>query len=201
MNFSEQLHLPFISQTSSSGDRNFDIYSRLLAKRIIFLRGEATEEIANSVVAQMLFIDACEDPERDIFLYINCSDGSATAALTIYDTMTQLRADICTVCIGTAKGMGAFLLSSGTKGKRSALPNAQIAIAQPLGHAQGKASDIEATAKEILSLREIVNNILATNTGQSIEQIKLDTERDFYLSAEAARDYGLIDNIVQKIPA
>lgn len=147
----------------------------------------------------MLFLDA-EDPERDIFLYINSSDGSASAALTIYDTMNQIRADICTVCIGTAKGIGTLLLSSGTKGKRSALPNTRIAIAKPLANIQEKASDIQVAAREIVHLREIVNSILAANTGKSIQQIKLDAEREFYLSAEAAKDYGLIDNILQKTP-
>jgi ATP-dependent Clp protease protease subunit len=196
MNFSEQPNTPFIPQISEYGERYFDIYSRLLATRVLFLRGEITEEIANLTVAQMLFLDA-EDPGRDIFLYINSSDGSATAALAIYDTMTQVRSDICTVCIGTAKGMGAFLLSSGTKGKRSALPNARIAIAQPLGNTQGTASDIEVAAREILHLRETVHTILAVNTGQSLEQIKFDSERDFYLNAEAAKAYGLIDNIIQ----
>jgi ATP-dependent Clp protease protease subunit len=196
MNFSEQPNTPFIPQISEYGERYFDIYSRLLATRVLFLRGEITEEIANLTVAQMLFLDA-EDPGRDIFLYINSSDGSATAALAIYDTMTQVRSDICTVCIGTAKGMGAFLLSSGTKGKRSALPNARIAIAQPLGNTQGTASDIEVAAREILHLRETVHTILAANTGQSLEQIKFDSERDFYLNAEAAKAYGLIDNIIQ----
>lgn len=199
MNFPEQTNLPFSPQSSSSGDYIFDIYSRLLAKRIIFLRGELTEEIANLIVAQMLFIDA-EDPGQDMFLYIDSSDGSASAALTIYDTMNQIRADICTVCIGTAKGIGALLLSSGTKGKRSALPNARIAIAKPLGNTQGTASNIEVATKEVLHLREIVNSILAANTGKSIQQIKLDAEREFYLSAETAKDYGLIDNILQKTP-
>lgn len=198
MSFSKQSNIPFVSQFSAYGESSFDIYSRLLATRAIFLRSEITEEIANSIVAQMLFLDT-EDSGRDIFLYINSSGGSVTAALTIYDTMTQIQADICTVCIGTAKGMAALLLSSGTKGKRSALPNARIAIAQPLGNIQGKTSDIEVAAREIARLRATVNSILATNTARSIEQIKLDTERDFYLDAEAAKKYGLIDNIIQKL--
>lgn len=198
MHFSEQQNISFITQTSNFGDISFDIYSPLLAKRVIFLRGDITEEIANSIVAQMLFLDT-EDSERDIFLYINSSGGSATAALTIYDTITQIQADICTVCVGTAKGMAALLLSSGTKGKRSALPNARIAIAQPLGKTQGKVSDIEVAAREIAHLRATVNSILATNTARSIEQIKFDTEREFYLNAEAAKNYGLIDNIIQRL--
>jgi len=198
MIFFEQTNIPFIIQPLS-GEQSFDIYSRLLATRVIFLRGEITEEIANLIVAQMLFLDA-EDPEREIFLYVNSSGGSATAALAIYDTMTQLRADISTVCIGTAKGMGALLLSSGTPGKRVALPNARIAISQPSDNTQGTASDIEVAAREIVHLRETVNSILAANTGKSIQQIKLDTKRDVYLNAEAAKDYGLIDNILQKIP-
>ena len=146
----------------------------------------------------MLFLDT-EDSGRDIFLYINSSGGSVTAALTIYDTMTQIQADICTVCIGTAKGMAALLLSSGTKGKRSALPNARIAIAQPLASTQGKVSDIEVTAREIAHLRATVNSILSINSDRAIEQIKFDTEREFYLNAEAAKEYGLIDNIIQKL--
>ncbi|NHC36613.1 ATP-dependent Clp protease proteolytic subunit [Scytonema millei VB511283] len=198
MSFSERSHI-FFSQTSDGREFDFNIYSTLLAKRVIFLRGEVTEEIANSIVAQMLFLDT-EDAERDIFLYINSSDGLAPAALTIYDTMTQIQADICTVCIGTAKGMATLLLSSGTKGKRSALPNARIAIAQPLGNTQGITNDIEVAAREIAHLRETVNRILAANTGQSIAQIKFDTARDFYLDAEAAKDYGLIDNVIQKTP-
>ncbi|MBD2306075.1 ATP-dependent Clp protease proteolytic subunit [Chroococcidiopsis sp. FACHB-1243] len=200
MSFSEQSSIPFIPQTSGYGESYFDIYSGLLARRVIFLRGDITEEIANSIVVQMLFLDT-EDSGRDIFLYINSLGGSVTAALTVYDTMTQIQADICTVCIGTAKGMAALLLSSGTKGKRSALPNARIAIAQPLGNAQGKISDIEVAAREIVRLRETVDSILATNTTRSIEQIKLDTEREFYLNAEAAKEYGLIDNIIQKLTA
>ncbi|MDV2990914.1 MAG: ATP-dependent Clp protease proteolytic subunit [Chroococcidiopsis sp. SAG 2025] len=200
MSFFERSHISFFSQISDSRELDFDIYSGLLARRVIFLKGDITEEIANSIVAQMLFLDA-EDSGRDIFLYINSSGGSVTAALTIYDTMTQIRADICTVCIGTAKGMAAFLLSSGTKGKRSALPNARIAIAQPLGNIQGPTSDIEVAAREIAHLRETVNRLLAANTGQSIEQIKFDTERDFYLDAEAAKNYGSIDCIIQKNPA
>jgi ATP-dependent Clp protease, protease subunit len=198
MSFPKQSNIPCFSQFSAYGESYFNIYSRLLATRVIFLRGDITEEIANSIVAQMLFLDT-EDSGRDIFLYINSSGGSVTAALTIYDTMTQIQADICTVCIGTAKGMAALLLSSGTKGKRSALPNTRIAIAQPLASTQGKVSDIEVTAREIAHLRETVNSILSINSDRAIEQIKFDTEREFYLNAEAAKEYGLIDNIIQKL--
>ncbi|AFY87110.1 ATP-dependent Clp protease proteolytic subunit [Chroococcidiopsis thermalis] len=198
MSFPKQSNIPFFPQFSAYGESYFNIYSRLLATRVIFLRGDITEEIANSIVAQMLFLDT-EDSGRDIFLYINSSGGSVTAALTIYDTMTQIQADICTVCVGTAKGMAALLLSSGTKGKRSALPNARIAIAQPLASTQGKVSDIEVTAREIAHLRETVNSILSINSDRAIEQIKFDTEREFYLNAEAAKEYGLIDNIIQNL--
>jgi ATP-dependent Clp protease, protease subunit len=198
MSFPKQSNIPFFPQFSAYGESYFNIYSRLLATRVIFLRGDITEEIANSIVAQMLFLDT-EDSGRDIFLYINSSGGSVTAALTIYDTMTQIQADICTVCVGTAKGMAALLLSSGTKGKRSALPNARIAIAQPLASTQGKVSDIEVTAREIAHLRATVNSILSINSDRAIEQIKFDTEREFYLNAEAAKEYGLIDNIIQKL--
>lgn len=200
MNTPTQPSIPIIIQPSEKGDRALDIYSRLLAERIIFLRGEVTDETANLIVAQMLFIDA-EDPERDITLYINSPGGSVTAGMAIYDAMNQIRSDVCTVCIGTAASMGSFLLSSGTKGKRYALPNARIMIHQPSGGAQGKASDIEIQAKEILYFRQLINRILATNTGQSIEKIEMDSERDFFMSAEEAKEYGLIDSIILKTSA
>ncbi|MBD2431561.1 MULTISPECIES: ATP-dependent Clp protease proteolytic subunit [Fischerella] len=200
MKSSSQIGFATIIQPSQQGEMPLDIYSRLLAERIIFIRGELTEEIANLIVAQMLFLDA-KDPEQDITLYINSSGGSLTAALAIYDTMTQLRTDMCTVCIGTAAATAAFLLSSGTKGKRHALPNARITIRQPSGSTEGKATEIEVAAREIVYLRETMNRIIAANTGQPEERIKLDSERDFVMSAEEAKAYGLVDNIIQKTPA
>ncbi|BAZ68877.1 ATP-dependent Clp protease proteolytic subunit ClpP [Fischerella sp. NIES-4106] len=200
MNSSFQIGFATIIQPSQQGEMQFDIYSRLFAERIIFLRGELTEEIANLIVAQMLFLDA-KDPDKDITLYINSSGGSLTAALTIYDTMTQLRTDICTVCIGTAAATAVFLLCSGTKGKRYTLPNARITIRQPSGNAEGKATEIEVAAREIVYLRESMNRIIAANTGQPEQIIKLDSERDFVMSAEEAKAYGLVDNIIQKTPA
>lgn len=199
MNYPTQTNIPIVIQTSAQAEQAFDIYSRLLAERIVFFRGELTDDTANLIVAQLLFLDA-EDSERDIFFYINSPGGSVTAGMAVYDTMQQIRADICTVCLGTAASMGAFLLSSGTKGKRYALPNGRIMIHQPSGGVQGVASDIEVAAKEILHFKEIINTILAANTGQSKEQIELDSERDFFMSAEEAKTYGLIDSIVLKTP-
>lgn len=183
----------------SDKEETFDIYSRLLAERIIFLRGELIEETANLIVAQMLFLDA-EDPEKDITFLINSSGGSIMAAMTIYDTMQQIRPDVCTVCIGTAAAMGAFLLGCGAKGKRYALPNARITLRQPSGNVEGQASDVEVAAREIVYLKDLINEILATNTGKSQEQIDCDTQRDFIMSAQEARAYGLIDKIVTKPP-
>lgn len=177
--------------------QQFDIYSRLLADRIIFLRGELTKEVANLIVAQMLFMDA-EDPDKDITLYINSSGGAFTTVLAIYDAITQIRTDVSTVCIGNATATAAFLLSSGTKGKRYALPNARITIRQAFLSAEGKATDIEVAAKEITYLKESINKILAANTNQSIDKIKLDAERDLVMSAEEAKAYGLIDNIIER---
>lgn len=197
MNSPTQINIPFVIQPSAQGDRALDIYSRLLAERIIFFQGEVTDETANLIVAQMLFLDA-DDSEKDITLYINSPGGSITAGMAIYDTMNQIRTDVSTVCAGIAASMGAFLLSSGTSGKRYALPNARIMIHQPSGGAQGKASDIEIAAKEILYFRERINQILAANTGKSQAQIETDSERDFFMSAEEAKAYGLIDGIVRK---
>jgi ATP-dependent Clp protease, protease subunit len=194
-----QPNIPIIIQPSERGERALDIYSRLLAERIVFLRGEVNEETANLVVAQLLFLDA-EDSERDISLFINSPGGAITAGMAIYDTMNQIRAQVSTVCVGVAASMGAFLLSSGAKGKRYALPNARIMIHQPSGGAEGKATDIEIAAKEILYFRQLINRILAANTGQSIEKIEMDSERDFFMSAEQAKDYGLIDSIILKTP-
>lgn len=196
MNTPIPLSIPVV-QPFPQNEQAFDIYSRLLAERIIFLKGELTEEAANLIVAQLLFLDA-EDPEKDISLFINSSEGSATAAVTVYDAMKQLRTDISTVCVGTAAAMGAFLLSSGTKGKRSALPHARIKLQQPSGNAQGKAIDLEVAAKEILYLSETLNQIFAENTGRTQKQIEIDLNRDLFLSAEEAKNYGLIDNIITK---
>lgn len=183
--------------TVISSPQQFDIYSRLLVERIIFLRGELTEEVANLIIAQMLFLDA-EDPDKDIALYINSNGGALTTALAVYDVVTQLRSNISTVCIGNVSATATLLLSSGTKGKRYALPNARISIRQPILSTEGKASDIEIAAKEFLYLKESINNILAANTLQSVEKIKLDTERDLVMNPLEAKTYGLIDSIIQK---
>ena len=194
-----QLSIPMVIQPSDKGDRAFDIYSRLLAERIVFLKSEVTDETANLIVAQLLFLDA-DDPERDITLYINSPGGSVTAGMAVYDAMNQIRCDVCTVCVGFAASMGAFLLSSGTKGKRYALPNARIMIHQPSGGAQGVASDIEVAAREILRIKETINKILAANTGQPLDKIERDSDRDFFMSAEEAKAYGLIDGVILRTP-
>ncbi len=194
-----QVSIPMVIQSSEKGDKAFDIYSRLLAERIVFLKSEVTDETANLIVAQLLFLDA-DDPERDITLYINSPGGSVTAGMAVYDAMNQIRCDVCTVCVGFAASMGAFLLSSGTKGKRYALPNARIMIHQPSGGAQGVASDIEVAAREILRTKETINKILAANTGQPLEKIERDSDRDFFMSAEEAKAYGLIDGVILKTP-
>ena len=183
-----------------SHEKPVDLYSHLLAKRIIFLRGELTDETANEIIAQLLFLDA-EDLEKDIFLYINSSGGLASGAIAVYDTIEQIHADVCTVCVGTAASMGAIVLSSGTKGKRYALPNTRIKIQQISGNIEGKGIDIEIAAKEILYQQETINRLLAINTGRSRELIEHDTQRDFFLSAKKAKAYGLIDEIVDKPPA
>jgi ATP-dependent Clp protease protease subunit len=189
--------IPMVIEQSGMGERAFDLYSRLLRERIIFLGTEIDDEIANAVSAQMLFLDA-EDPEKDIQLYINSPGGSVTAGMGIYDTIQQVRPDVATICYGLAASMGAFLLSSGAKGKRMSLPNARIMIHQPLGGAQGQAVDIEIQAGEILYHKRILNEILAENTGQPFERIEADTERDFFMSAEESKEYGLIDQVISK---
>ena len=194
-----QFSIPMVIQPSDKGDRAFDIYSRLLAERIVFLKSEVTDETANLIVAQLLFLDA-DDSERDITLYINSPGGSVTAGMAVYDAMNQIRCDVCTVCVGFAASMGAFLLSSGTKGKRYALPNARIMIHQPSGGAQGMASDIEVAAREILRTKETINKILAANTGQPLDKIERDSDRDFFMSAEEAKAYGLIDGVILRTP-
>ncbi len=190
-------YIPYVIERTGRGERSYDIYSRLLKDRIIMLSGEINDAVASSIVAQLLFLEA-EDPDKDIYLYINSPGGVITSGLSIYDTMNYIKPDVATICIGQAASMGAFLLSSGAKGKRYALPHARIMIHQPLGGAQGQATDIEIQAKEILRLKKILNEILAQNTGQSVKKIARDTERDFFMSAEEAKEYGLIDQVLEK---
>ena len=187
--------VPYVVEQSSHGERSYDIYSRLLKERIIFLDGEVCDESASVVVAQLLFLEA-EDPEKDIQLYINSPGGSVTAGLAIYDTMQYIKCDVSTVCIGMAASMGAFLLTGGKKGKRFALPNAEIMIHQPSGGAQGQATEIQIAAEHILKIRQKLNEMLAENTGKSLDVIKVDTERDNFMSAEEAKEYGLIDEVI-----
>lgn len=185
-----------IEQTSRGGERSYDIYSRLLKERIIFLADEVNDQTASLVVAQLLFLES-EDPNKDIQLYINSPGGSVTAGMAIYDTMNYIKCDVSTICIGMAASMGAFLLSSGAKGKRLALPNAEVMIHQPSGGAKGQATEIQIVAENILKTKKKLNEILAANTGQSVEKIAEDTERDNFMSAEEAKAYGLIDKIVE----
>ena len=188
-------YIPTVIEASSRGEKSFDIFSRLLRERIIFLGEEIDDDLANSVVAQLLVLDS-ENPEKDIMMYINSHGGVITAGLAIYDTMKHIRADVATICLGEAASMGAFLLSAGTKGKRMALPSARIMIHQPLGGARGQATDIEIEAKEILRMKKELNTLLAEHTGQSVEKIYEDTERDNYMSAQQAVEYGLIDKVL-----
>jgi len=190
-------YVPTVIEASSRGERSFDIFSRLLRERIIFLGSEIDDDVANSVVAQLLLLDS-ENSEKDIMLYINSPGGVITAGMAIYDTMKLIKADVSTICLGDAASMGAFLLSGGTKGKRLALPNSRIMIHQPLGGAKGQATDIEIEAKEILRMKAMLNGLLAEHTGQKLETIKKDTERDNFMSAEEALKYGLIDKIITK---
>ena len=187
--------IPYVIEQSSRGERSYDIYSRLLKERIIFLDGEVNDASASVIVAQLLFLEA-EDPNKDIHLYINSPGGSVTAGMAIYDTMNYIKCDVSTICIGMAASMGAFLLSSGAKGKRYALPNAEVTIHQPSGGAQGQATEIKIVAEHILRTRSKLNNILAANTNQPLEVIERDTERDYYMSAEEAASYGLIDTVI-----
>ena len=189
--------VPMVIETSGRGERAYDIYSRLLRERIVFLVGPVNDQTANVVVAQMLFLES-ENPDKEIFLYINSPGGSVSAGLSVYDTMQFIKPDVSTLCMGMAASMGAFLLAAGTKGKRLALPNSRIMIHQPSGGAQGQASDIEIQAREILKLRESLNQILADRTGQSLDKIKADSERDYFMSAPEARDYGLIDQVIER---
>ena len=190
-------YLPTVIEKYGRGERAYDIYSRLLKDRIILLSGQIDDGVASSIVAQLLFLEA-EDPEKDIYLYINSPGGVVTSGLSIYDTMNYVKPDISTICIGQAASMGAFLLSCGTKGKRYSLPNSRIMIHQPLGGAQGQATEIEIQAKEILRLKASLNAILARNTNQPLDKIAKDTDRDFYLSAKEAQEYGLIDSVLEK---
>ena len=187
--------IPMVVEQTSRGERSYDIYSRLLQDRIIFLGGEIDDDTANLIVAQMLFLEG-DDPDKDIFLYINSPGGSVSAGLAIYDTMQYIKCEVSTICIGLAASMGAFLLAAGAKGKRIALPNAEIMIHQPSGGAQGQATDISIHAEQILRVRKRLNEILAARTGQPIEKISLDTERDNFMSAEQARAYGIVDEII-----
>ncbi len=189
--------VPTVIEQSSRGERAFDIYSRLLKDRIIFLGEEINDVTANLVVAQLLFL-AAEDPEKDINLYINSPGGSVTAGMAIYDTMQYIAPDVSTICIGMAASMGAFLLAGGAKGKRYALPNAEIMIHQPLGGARGQATDIQIQAEQILKIKEKMNRMLSENTGKDFAQVCLDTERDNYMSAQEAKEYGLVDEVVKK---
>ena len=189
--------VPMVVDQTNAGERSYDIYSRLLKDRIIFLGEEVNDTTASLVVAQLLFL-AAEDPDKDISLYINSPGGSVTAGLAIYDTMQYIKPDVSTICIGLAASMGAFLLAGGQKGKRYALPNAEIMIHQPLGGARGQATDMQIQVEQILKIKEKLNKMLSENTGQDLETIKNDTERDNYMSAEEAKKYGLIDNVITK---
>lgn len=190
-------YVPFVVERTGRGERSYDIYSRLLKDRIIFLSGEINDAVASTVVAQLLFLEA-EAPDKDIFLYINSPGGVVTSGFSIFDTMQYIKPDVCTICIGQAASMGAFLLSSGTKGKRYALPHSRIMIHQPLGGAQGQATDIAIQAKEILRIKDELNSILAAQTGQKLDKIVADTERDFFMGASEAKEYGLIDKVLEK---
>lgn len=188
--------IPYVIEQTAQGERSYDIYSRLLKDRIIFLGGPVDDVSANAIVAQLLFLEA-DAPDKDIFLYINSPGGSVTAGMAIYDTMQYIKPQVSTICVGMAASMGAFLLAAGAPGKRFALPNSEIMIHQPSGGAQGQATEIEIHAKQILAIREKLNKILAERTGQDLEKIQHDTERDNFMSAEAAKAYGLIDDVIQ----
>ena len=191
--------VPMVVEQSGRGERSYDIYSRLLKERVIFLVGPVNDQTANLVVAQLLFLES-ENPDKDISLYINSPGGSVSAGLAIFDTMNFIKPDVSTLCIGMAASMGAFLLAAGQKGKRFALPNSKVMIHQPLGGTQGQATEIEIAAREILKTREQLNKITAERTGQPLEKINLDTERDFYLSAEETKEYGIVDQVISKRP-
>jgi len=189
--------VPMVVEQTSRGERSYDIFSRLLKDRIIMLSGEIDDNTSNLVVSQLLFLES-EDPDKDIYIYINSPGGSITAGMAIYDTMEYIKPDVSTICIGMAASMGAFLLSSGQKGKRFALPNSEIMIHQPLGGFKGQATDIDIHAKRILKIKDTLNEILSKNTDQPIDKIKKDVERDYFMSAEEAKNYGLVDNVITK---
>jgi len=191
-------YIPMVVEQTNRGERAYDIYSRLLKDRIIFLGSPINDAVANSIIAQMLFL-AAEDPEKDINLYINSPGGSISAGMAIYDTMQYIKPDVSTICVGLAASMGAFLLAAGAKGKRYALPNSEVMIHQPLGGAQGQASDIEISAKRILRMRDTLNRILSERTGQPLERIEKDTDRDYFMSAHDAKAYGLVDHVIEKV--
>ena len=191
--------VPMVVEQSGRGERSYDIYSRLLKERVIFLVGEVNDQSANLVVAQMLFLES-ENPDKDISFYINSPGGSVSAGMSIFDTMQFIKPDVSTLCMGMAASMGAFLLSAGAKGKRFVLPNAKVMIHQPLGGTRGQATDIEIHARDILKTRDQLNRILAERTGQPLEKIARDTERDYYLNAQEAKDYGLVDEVISKRP-
>ncbi len=189
--------VPMVIETSGRGERAYDIYSRLLRERIVFLVGPVNDQTANVVVAQLLFLES-ENPDKDISLYINSPGGSVSSGMSVFDTMHFIKPDVSTMCLGIAASMGAFLMAAGAKGKRFALPNSRVMIHQPSGGAQGQATDIEIQAREILKMRESLNKIMAERTGQTLEKIRLDSERDFFMSADEAKDYGLIDHVIAK---
>lgn len=190
-------YIPFVVEQTGRGERSYDIYSRLLKDRIIMLGTTITDEVANSIIAQLLFLES-EDPDRDIFLYINSPGGYVTSGLAIYDTMQYVKPDVSTFCVGQAASMAALLLAGGAKGKRFALPNSKIMIHQPLGGAEGQASDIAIRAREILRVKDNLNRILVKHTGQELTKIEVDTDRDFFMTAFEAKEYGIIDNVVEK---
>jgi ATP-dependent Clp protease protease subunit len=190
-------YIPVVVEQTGRGERSYDIYSRLLKDRIIMLSGEVNDQVASTIVAQFLFLEA-EDPDKDIYLYINSPGGVVTAGMSMFDTMNYIKPDICTICIGQAASMGAFLLSAGTNGKRFALPNARIMIHQPSGGAQGQSTDIQIQAKEIQRLKDSLNKLLADHTGQDFKKVEADTERDNFMSAEEACAYGIVDKVIAK---
>ncbi|WP_068777196.1 ATP-dependent Clp endopeptidase proteolytic subunit ClpP [Paenibacillus sp. FJAT-26967] len=192
--------IPMVVEPDARGERAYDIYSRLLKDRIIFLGTPVNDQVANAIIAQLLFLDA-QDPDKDIHLYVNSPGGSITAGMAIYDTMQFIKSDVSTICVGMAASMGAFLLAAGAKGKRYALPNSEVMIHQPLGGAEGQATDIEIRARRILKMRENLNKILAERTGQPLERIDKDTDRDYFMSAAEAAAYGLIDKVIEKTDA
>ena len=191
------MYVPIVVEQSERGERSYDIYSRLLKDRIVFLGGPIDDNVANAVIAQLLFLEA-EDPDKDIHLYINSPGGVVTAGMAIYDTMQYIKPDVSTICVGSAASMGAVLLTAGAKGKRYALPHARVMIHQPLGGVQGQASEIEIHAREILRMREVLNGILASHSGQSIDVVAKDTDRDNFMSAQDAANYGLIDEVLER---